>query len=178
MQFTELLTDAYLIQTTPFKDERGSFGRVFCAEEFKKFNLDTNIVQINQSESVEKGTLRGLHFQLQPMSEVKIIKCIKGSIYDVMIDLRPASKTYKKWVGFKLTADNHQLLYIPKGFAHGFLTLEKNSAIIYFVTQYYSKEYERGIRWNDPIFSISWPFEPAIISDRDKNHPDFNESLL
>lgn len=177
MQFIEKLNGAFLIQTEPFKDNRGLFGRVFCKEEFNYKKLDSNIVQINQSESFEKGTLRGLHYQVDPMEEVKIIKCIKGSIYDVIIDLRPHSKTFKQWIGIELKEEDHLLIYIPKGFAHGFLTLEKNSSIIYFVTQYYSKEHERGIRWNDPIFSIDWPFSPSIISDRDKNHPDFDENI-
>lgn len=167
------LESAFLIDLEKRGDERGFFSRLFCAQEFGQHNLESQFVQANNSYSREQGTLRGLHYQLPPHEEVKLVRCIRGSFYDVILDLRPHSKTFGKSFGAVLSADNRLMMYVPKGFAHGFLTLEPESEVLYFVSTYYSKESERGIRWDDPRFAISWPGEPVVISERDQNHPDY-----
>lgn len=167
------LEGAFLIDLEKRGDERGFFARVFCKEEFKAFDLETEIVQANCSLSREKGTLRGLHYQLSPAAETKLVRCLSGAIYDVILDIRPDSPTFGKSFGEILTPENRRMLYVPRGFAHGFLTLEKDSEILYLVSAAYSSTLERGIRWNDPQFSISWPMEPTVISDRDRSHPDY-----
>jgi len=177
VQLTSLpLKDSFLIELKPHGDDRGFFARLFCKEVFAELGLDPHITQINNSFSAPKGTLRGLHYQLAPYAETKIVRCIQGSFYDVIVDLRPDSPTYKQSYGAVLSAANRRMMYVPKGFAHGFLTLEENSEVIYFVTQAYNKEHERGIRWDDPFFNIEWPESPQIISERDRQHPDFTES--
>lgn len=168
------LADAYTIDLEKREDDRGFFARFFCVDEFDKAGLDRNIVQINNSLSKDKGTLRGIHYQLAPKAETKIVRCIKGSLYDVIVDLRPASPTFLKWFGAILSAENRTMMFVPKGFGHAFLTLEENTEALYLVTEFYSPENERGLRWNDPKIGIEWPIEPMIISDKDKNHPDFN----
>ncbi len=167
------LQGAYLIQIEPCSDERGMFARGFCQREFLEHGLKTNIVQCNLSYNVKRGTLRGMHYQLQPMAEVKMVRCIRGTIYDIIIDVRPESKTYLKWYGVELTAENRTLLYVPEGFAHGYQSLGDNTEVFYMVTQYYAPEYERAMRWNDPLFRIKWPILDPILSDKDANHPDF-----
>jgi dTDP-4-dehydrorhamnose 3,5-epimerase len=175
MKFIEtLLKGAFVIELEKRGDERGFFARAFCKNEFNANGLNNEIVQINNSLSKDKGTLRGMHYQLSPKSEDKIVRCIKGSLFDVIIDLRSDSVTFKKWFGTELNAENRNMLIVPKGFAHGFITLEENTEAFYLVTEYYSPEHERGIRYNDPAFGIKWPIEPVVISDKDKNHPDFN----
>lgn len=174
MKFTPLpLEGAFLIDIDKLGDERGFFGRAFCAKEFSNLGLESNFVQLNNSFSAKKGTLRGLHYQLYPMQEVKLVRCIRGSFYDVILDLRQDSKTFGQHFGAILTAENRTMMYVPKGFAHGFITLEENSEVIYLVSQHYSPQLERGIRWNDPIFKIQWPAQPTVLSDRDKNHPNY-----
>jgi dTDP-4-dehydrorhamnose 3,5-epimerase len=176
MKFVETqLKGAYIIDLDKKEDERGFFARAFCRDEYLKYDLSTNIVQINNSFSNKKGTLRGMHFQITPKSEDKIIRCIKGAIYDVIIDLRPTSKTFCKWFGTELNEENRKTLYVPKGFAHGNVSLIDNSELIYLVTEYYSSEHERGIRWDDPFFKLEWPVTPAEISEKDKNHRNFNK---
>lgn len=176
MKFTPTpLEGAYLIALNPIGDERGFFARQFCAEEFQKQGIDPNIVQINTSTSAKRGTLRGLHYQIAPKEETKLVKCIKGEIYDLILDLRPDSPTFGKTFGTTLSENNRLMMYVPRGFAHGFLSLTDNTELIYFVSESYSKEHERGIRWNDPAFNISWPFEPVVISERDLSHPNFQE---
>ncbi|HOI30945.1 MAG TPA: dTDP-4-dehydrorhamnose 3,5-epimerase [Melioribacteraceae bacterium] len=170
------LIGAYVIELEKRGDDRGFFARAFCVKEFESNGLNRNIVQINNSLSKDTGTLRGMHYQLAPKSEDKIVRCISGRLYDVIIDLRPESKTFKNWFGVELSAENRLSLYVPKGFAHGFITLEENTEAFYLVTEFYSPEHERGIRYNDPEFNIKWPIEPKIISDKDLNHPDFNQS--
>lgn len=160
------------------EDERGFFARFFCADEFKKHGLDPKIVQINNSFSKFKGTLRGIHYQTFPKSETKIVRCLKGSIYDVVVDLRSDSPSFCKWYAEKLTADNRRMMYVPKGFGHAFLTLEDNTEVIYLVTEFYSPEYEKGIRWNDPKIGINWPFDPIVISDKDKSYSDYNSRSI
>ncbi|MCF6296960.1 MAG: dTDP-4-dehydrorhamnose 3,5-epimerase [Flavobacteriaceae bacterium] len=175
MKFNETsLKGAYVIEVDKLIDDRGFFGRLWCENELKKYNLNTNIVQSNMSLSKKKGTLRGIHFQKSPFQETKFVRCTKGSIYDVIIDLRPDSLTYKKWFGVKLTENNHKMIYVPENFAHGFLTLEDNSEVYYFVTQFYNSEAEVGIRWNDPNFNIEWPTEISEISEKDNTHLDFD----
>ena len=175
MRFTHTpLKGAYLIDLEKKEDERGFFSRLYCHQEFLKNELENNFVQANNSYSVSKGTLRGLHYQLGASAETKLVRCIKGSFYDVILDLRPSSPTFGHSFGAELSADNRTMMYVPKGFAHGFLTLEDHSEVLYFVSQYYSKELERGIRWNDPVFSIPWPSSPVVISERDQGHPDFD----
>lgn len=175
MRFIETpLKGAYLIDLEKKGDDRGFFARIFCSEEFSKCGLEDKFLQANNSHSVHKGTLRGLHYQLDPMSETKLVRCTQGSFYDVILDLRPSSETFLKSFGAILSAENRTMMYVPKGFAHGFLTLENHSEVIYLVSQIYSKELERGIRWNDPKFKIAWPDNPSIISERDQNHPDFD----
>jgi dTDP-4-dehydrorhamnose 3,5-epimerase len=168
------LKGAYIIELDKKTDERGFFARSFCINEFSEKNLDKNIVQINNSFSEHKGTLRGMHYQLSPKAETKIIRCINGSFYDVIIDLRPDSLTFKQWHGEIISAENRKTFYVPKGFAHGFLTLEPNTEAFYLVTEFYDQPCERGIRWDDPEFSIQWPFIPMVISVKDKAHPLFD----
>ena len=169
------LKDAYLIELEKLSDQRGFFSRLFCSKEFKQHNIDSSFVQVNNSHSQFKGTLRGLHYQLPPFQETKIVRCIRGSFYDVILDIRPDSPTFGQSFGAELSAENRMMMLVPKGFAHGFLTLEDDSEVIYFVSEFYSKDRERGIRWNDPHFDIKWPFHPMHLSDRDGSHPDFNE---
>lgn len=168
------LEGAFLIDLEKRSDERGFFARLFCTEEFAKHGLETVFLQANNSMSVDKGILRGMHYQLPPAEEVKLVRCIQGSFYDVIIDLRPESETYGKWFGEVLSQTNRRMMYVPRGFAHGFLTLEPNSEVLYMVSTPYSKHLERGIRWNDPTFNIQWPETPTIVSERDQQHPDFN----
>lgn len=167
------LDGAYLIDLEKREDERGFFGRLFCSKEFEKHGLEAHYVQVNNSLSKERATLRGLHYQLNPMEEVKLVRCIQGSFYDVILDLRPASPTFGRSFGATLSSDNRRVMYVPKGFAHGFITLQDHSEVFYLVSQFYSKELERGIRWNDPQFKIAWPLQPIVISERDRTHPDF-----
>ena len=175
MKFIETpLKGAYIIELDKRGDERGFFARTFCKKEFVDVGLNNEIAQINNSLSADKGTLRGMHYQLHPKAEDKIIRCISGEIFDVIIDLRQDSQTYCKWYGIELNSENRKMIYIPQGFAHGFISLKENTEIFYLVTEFYSPELERGIRWNDPKFNIHWPIEPHIISDKDNNHPDFD----
>ena len=179
MKMTKLpIQGAFAVELEPFGDERGFFSRLFCAREFQSKGLDEKIVQVNNSGSRYKGTLRGLHYQLPPFEETKLVRCIEGSIFDVVLDLRTDSSTFGKWHGEVLSQKNRRMLFVPRGCAHGFITLEDNSEIIYFVSAYYSKEQERGIRYNDPRFNIKWPMEPTVISERDRSHPDFSTEHL
>ncbi len=175
MIFTETpLKGAYVIELKKMGDDRGFFARFFCKNEFADHGLNNEIVQINNSLSADKGTLRGMHYQLVPKAEDKVVRCINGSLYDVIIDIREDSDTFKQWFGIELSAENRKMLFVPKGFAHGFLTLKENTEAFYLVTEFYGPEYERGIRWNDPEFNIQWPIEPCIISEKDQKHPDFD----
>lgn len=177
MKFIETpLKGSFLIQGEYQNDERGFFGRMFCVHEFASHGLKSDIVQANHSKSTQKHTLRGLHYQIAPMEETKIVKCIKGRIFDVIVDIRKDSNSYGRWFGEELSENNLKMMYVPHGFAHGFLTLEEDSEIIYFVSQYYSKEFERGICWNDASIAINWPAYPKIISDRDQKHPQFGKN--
>lgn len=178
MQFHELrVRGAYLITPEAKGDERGFFSRMFCEKEFAAFGLESRFVQVNNSGSSKKGTLRGMHYQLAPAEEVKLVRCVKGKLWDVVLDLRRDSPTFGQWDSAELTAENRKMMYIPKGCAHGFITLEDNSEVIYLVSEFYSSSLERGVRWNDPRFNIQWPFHPTVLSERDRAHPDYLEEV-
>lgn len=177
MKFIETkLKGAFLIDLEKKEDERGFFARFYCEKEYSELGLDTNIVQINNSFSRYKGTLRGIHYQLPPKAETKIVRCIKGSLFDVIVDLRRDSATFLQWFGHELSSGNRTMMYVPKGFGHAFITLEDDTEALYLVTEFYAAECERGIRWNDLSLAIEWPLQPAVISDKDKNHPLFDPS--
>jgi len=163
----------YILKSLSRDDSRGWFGRVFCASVFEELGLNPHIAQINHSLSRQKGTLRGLHYQLHPNEETKLVCCIRGSVWDVVLDLRPTSPTFKQWFGQKISSKNRLMMYVPQGCAHGFLSLEDNSEIIYFVSEFYTPERGRGVRWNDPAFAIKWPILPLIVSEKDQSHQDF-----
>ena len=173
MIFTKTKIDGVVIvEMEPKKDKRGYFQRIYDDNEFKKAGINFKFVQVNQSMSFNKGAIRGIHMQKSPKSEDKLIQCINGSIFDVVIDLRLESKTYGKWFGIILLA-NKKMIYVPKGCAHGFQALENNTIIQYPDSQYYTPIYEIGIRWNDPFFNIKWPIKKAILSEKDTRWPDF-----
>lgn len=175
MKFVPLpLEGAFLIEPEPVADERGFFARTFCREEFSAHGLNPGLLQCSLSFNTRKGTLRGMHYQTEPHQEVKLVRCTMGSIYDVIIDLREDSATFKKWASAELTADNRRSVYIPEGFAHGFLTLADNCEVFYQMSELFRPECTAGVRWNDPAFSIDWPGDVSIISERDRNHPDFD----
>ena len=168
------LKGAFIIEPETIEDKRGFFARICCQKEFDEHGLISHFVQCNISFNKKKGTLRGMHYQNAPYEEVKVVRCTKGAIYDVILDLRQDSITYKQWIAVELTADNHKVLYVPEGFAHGYQTLEDDTEVFYQVTQFYSPESERGIRWEEPQFGIQWPaVVERIISEKDKNWPDF-----
>jgi dTDP-4-dehydrorhamnose 3,5-epimerase len=172
------LKGAYLIQVEPFEDERGSFARTFCREEFEKHGLNSFVAQCNISQNRKKGTLRGMHYQIAPHAEAKLVTCLAGSIYDVIIDLRPDSITCCQWVAVELSARHRRsLIYIPEGFAHGFQTLEDDTEVFYQMSHSYVPESARGVRWDDPVFSIRWPDGPRTLSERDRNYPDFRRAV-
>ena len=174
MKFTSTpFPGLYIVELEKNGDPRGFFARAYDAQEFKKLNLKDRFVQTNVSRSRERGTLRGLHYQTPPYAEAKLIRCTKGALYDVVVDLRPDSPTYKQYFGIELTADNYKQLYVPEGFAHGFITLEDDTETFYQVSEYYHPEVEGGIRYDDPAFKIEWPIPVEVISDKDKTWPDF-----
>lgn len=168
------LKDSFLVYLERIEDFRGFFARAYCYKELGKRGINKKIVQINTSYSYKKGTLRGLHYQVDPHGETKIMRCIQGAIFDVIIDLRPESETFCQWYGVKLSAYNRNMLIVPEGFAHGYQTLIDDTEVIYPTTAFYSPEHERGIRWDDPFFNIKWPVSDPIISDKDKSFPDFS----
>ncbi len=175
MIFTETtLKGAFLLEIKKIEDDRGFFGRSWCKKEMEEHGLNGNLCQANTSFSKLKGTIRGMHYQISPYEETKLIRCTRGSIFDVIIDLRPTSESYLKWFGAELTQDNYKMLYVPEGFAHGFITLTDNAEVYYNVTQFYTPGAEAGIRFNDPLFAIKWPVEPAVVSEKDKSHPDYS----
>ncbi len=169
MKFIETkLKGSYIIKIDPKEDFRGFFARAFDIEEFKKLDIDFNIVQTSLSYNKKKTTIRGMHYQDKPYEEGKLVQCIKGSIYDVIIDLRKGSPTYEKWVYNELSDKNYNMLYVPKGFAHGFQTLEDDTLILYYMCEFYKPEYAKTVHYKSPRFNIIWPFEDNIISDKDK----------
>ena len=168
------LKGAYIIRIEKRVDDRGFFARAWCKKESEEHRVNSHFVQANIAYSRKKGTLRGLHYQVSPCEETKLVRCTKGRIFDVIIDLRPKSPTYMKWVGFELMAGNGKMLYVPENFAHGYLTLTNHAEVFYQVSEFYSPESERGIRYNDPVIGIKWPDDVRIISDKDKDWPDYS----
>ncbi len=164
-----------IIELEPREDERGYFTRVFCKKEFSEQDIDFSIKQVNHVFTKNKNTLRGLHFQIESGAESKVFRCIKGKIFDVVLDMRKNSSTFKKWIGVELSENNRKSIYIPEGCAHGYQTLVDNCEVEYFVSSFYQPECEKGIKWNDPVFNINWPFKNPILSEKDKNLPYFNE---
>ena len=165
------LKDAWVITLDPLGDERGYFSRAFCRREFEAHGIEAEVSQFKTSFNVEAGTLRGMHFQTEPASETKLVRCIRGALYDVIIDLRPESPTYMKHFGVKLTVDNLKMLFVPRNFAHGFLTLEPKTEAFYMVSEFYTPEYEKGLRHDDPALGIEWPVPIEVISDKDASWP-------
>ncbi len=175
MIFTETpLPGAYVVDLEKRGDDRGFFARAFCEREFEAHGLVTRFVQVNDSLSAKRGTLRGMHYQLAPNAETKMVRCIRGALYDQILDLRRDSRTFGKSYGLELSAENGRMLYVPKGFAHGFVTLTDDVEAFYFADEFYAPELERGVRWNDPRFDLRWPVQPVVISEKDAKHRDFD----
>ncbi|MFO0957727.1 MAG: dTDP-4-dehydrorhamnose 3,5-epimerase [Isosphaeraceae bacterium] len=168
------LAGAFLIDLEKRGDDRGFFARAFCEKEFAQHGLVTHFCQVNNSLTSQKGTLRGMHYQLSPKAETKVVRCIRGALYDAILDLRPDSPTFGKSFGAELTAENRRVMYVPKGFAHGFITLSDDTEAFYFVDEFYAPDQERGVRWDDPRFSIEWPAKPVVLSDKDRAWRDFD----
>lgn len=178
MNFTETaLKGAWIIDLQRFDDERGFFARSFCRDEFATRGLKTAVTQCNISYNKAKGTLRGMHFQLPPKAEAKLVRCTRGEIYDVIIDLRIDSPTFCRWEGVALSSDNYRALYIPEGFAHGFQTLEENSEVFYQMYEFYAPQYAAGVRWDDPAFGIDWPLPDPIMSKKDRGYVPFMKDV-
>jgi len=168
---------AFVIELDKREDDRGFFSRAWCKQEFEHYGLNAKFVQGNWAFTRERGTLRGLHYQIAPHQEAKLVLCIQGSIFDVIVDLRPGSITHRKWAGTAISASDRKLIYVPEGCAHGYLSLADDTELFYQTTQLYFPESERGLRWDDPAFGIVWPVtEPARISDKDRNWPDYLSS--
>jgi dTDP-4-dehydrorhamnose 3,5-epimerase len=168
------LRGAYIIDLEPFEDERGYFARTFCRQEFEQRGLNSSIAQCSISYNHRKGTLRGMHYQASPHGEAKIVTCLAGVIYDVIIDLRAQSATYCQWFSVELSGQEpRRMLYVPQGFAHGFQTLEDHTEVFYQISAFYVPDSARGVRWDDPMFAVRWPEAPRVISARDKGYPDF-----
>lgn len=168
------LKGAFIIELEYFEDERGFFARTFCQHEFEKFGLKTQFVQCNIVFNKHKGTLRGMHYQIKPYAEAKLVRCIRGAMYDVMLDLRPDSITFKQWVAVELTADNRRMVYVPEGFAHGAQSLRDDTEVFYQMSEFYYPECARGVRWDDPAFGIEWPITDLLLSIKDQNYQDFH----
>lgn len=174
MIFTETkLSGAYIIEIKKSEDERGFFSRIWDKKVFEEKELDSKILQSSISFNKKRGTLRGMHYQIEPYEESKLVRCINGRIYDVIVDLRKNSKTFKNWFSVELSATNYKILYVPKGFAHGFQTLEDDSEVNYDMFQFYNPEHARGFKWNDLTFKIKWPLEISVISEKDKKYKLF-----
>ena len=172
MIFTETtLQGAFIIDLDKRPDHRGFFARTFCGEEFEAHGLKPVVAQCNTSYNYKKGTLRGMHYQIPPVAETKLVRCVRGAIYDVIIDMRPESPTFLSYVGVELSAENHRALYVPEMFAHGYQALTNDSEVVYQVGEFYQPGYERGLRYDDPFFSIKWPIEVTEISQKDSNWP-------
>jgi dTDP-4-dehydrorhamnose 3,5-epimerase len=177
--FTETpLPGAFVIGPEPFEDARGLFARTWCGREFESRGLETRIAQCSTSFNKRKGTLRGMHYQASPAAETKVIRCTRGSLHDVIIDLRPNSPTFTGHFAVVLSADNRQMLYVPAVFAHGFQTLEAGTEVFYQISEFYSPEHGRGVRWDDPAFGIRWPEDERTIVERDRSYPDFRPAAV
>lgn len=174
MKFSETtLPGSYIIELEPHEDERGFFSRTFCKKKFKELGLNMDVKQCNISHNSNKATMRGLHYQAEPHMGTRLVSCIRGAIYDVIVDLRPGSNTYTQWFAAELTADNHKMLYIPEGLAHGFQTLMDDTEVFYQMSEFYYPELARGVRWNDPAFGIDWPLAEPLLSGKDRHYTDF-----
>ncbi len=169
------LKGAYLVGLQRIEDARGFFARGWCRKEFTEQGLNPDLAQLNLAFSHRRGTLRGLHFQVAPHAEAKLVRCTRGALYDVIIDLRPGSPTFRRWLGVELTADNRQMLYVPEGFAHGYQTLADETEMYYQTTEFYVPQAARGVRYNDPAFAVKWPLPVAVISEADQKWPDFQD---
>jgi len=169
------LHGVFEVKVQPLADQRGFFARTWCRTEFEKNGLNPDLVQCSVSFNTRKGTLRGMHYQAAPHAEAKLIRCTSGAVYDVVIDLRPHSSTYTEWTAVLLKSDDRNMVYVPEGCAHGFLTLADNTEVFYQMSAFHAPEAARGVRWNDPIFQIIWPSPVESISDRDQNYPDFRK---
>jgi len=167
------LKGAFIIEPERQEDDRGFFARTWCQWEFENHGLNSRLVQCSLSYNARKGTLRGMHYQVPPHAEAKLVRCARGALYDVIIDLRAASPTFRCWISVELTAESRKALYIPEGFAHGFQTLMDDTEALYQMSEFYHPECARGVRWDDPVFKISWPPSPRIISPKDQQYPDF-----
>jgi dTDP-4-dehydrorhamnose 3,5-epimerase len=167
------LRGAFIVEPELVEDNRGFFARIYSPEDFEAHGLCPSIVQSSISYNKKKGTLRGMHYQVPPRAEEKLVRCTMGSIFDVIVDLRPDSKTYLNYNHLELSSSNRTMLYIPKGFAHGYITLEDNAEVTYQISEYYTPQHARGIRWDDPVVKIEWPMEPVVISERDKDYPNY-----
>ena len=167
------LGGAFVIESEPDADERGLFARTWCRRELEARGLETRVAQCSTSFNKRKGTVRGMHYQSSPCAETKIVRCTRGSVYDVIIDLRPDSSTFTRHFGIVLTPDDRKAVYVPPGFAHGFQTLEDNTEVFYQMSEFYSPEHSQGVRWNDPAFQVPWPSGDRIVSERDRSYPDF-----
>ncbi len=174
MTFDEtVISGVFEIRINRMPDNRGFFARTWCRNEFEEHGLDPVLKQCSISYNARKGTLRGMHYQAAPFAESKLVRCTQGAIYDVVLDLRPQSPSFKNWIAVTLTAENRNMVYVPKGCAHGFLTLQDETEVFYQMSEVYNAESARGVRWNDPTFAIAWPEKVEVISDRDHNYPDF-----
>lgn len=169
------LSGAFIVEIEQLSDDRGFYARTWCQREFQARNLNSNLVQSNLAYTKRKGTLRGMHYQIPPHEEAKLVRCTSGAIFDVLIDLRQESPTYKQWLGVRLTAENHVMIYVPEGFAHGYQTLEDDIEVSYQVSQYYYPEAERGLCYKDPSFGIEWPLDVQVISEKDSNWPVYQD---
>jgi dTDP-4-dehydrorhamnose 3,5-epimerase len=178
MTFRETpLKGAFIIELKPFTDDRGWFARTFCKDEFQAIGHDQEFVQFNHSSTQKKGTIRGMHYQLPPFSEIKLIRCIRGRVYDVIIDIRENSSTFLRCFPVELSEDNMLSLYIPQGFAHGFQTMEDNTQLLYHHTAFYAPGHEAGLRYNDPALGINWPLPVTVITEKDHHHSLLNNSF-
>jgi dTDP-4-dehydrorhamnose 3,5-epimerase len=174
MKFHETkILGMFEIHVEPKSDDRGFFARVWCQKEFEDQGLNSQLVQSSTSFNTQKGTLRGMHYQAAPFPETKVVRCTQGAIYDVVLDLRPQSATFKDWVAVVLTADMRNMVYVPAGCAHGFLTLNDATEVLYQMSEFFHPESSRGVRWDDPAFRIAWPEKVEVISERDRTYPDF-----
>lgn len=177
MIFTETgLLGAFVVKIQRHEDDRGFFARSFCAREFEAHGLNPELVQCNISYNAKRGTLRGMHYQAPPFEEAKLVRCTMGALYDVIVDLRPDSATFKNSFGVVLTPKDRNMLYVPEGFAHGFLTLADDTEVFYQMSQFYAPDAARGFRWNDPAFALTWPEEVRVISERDEAYPAYESN--
>ena len=167
------LPGVFEIHLEPLPDERGFFARCWCQEEFENMGLNTRVAQCSVSFNTRKGTLRGIHYQAAPYSETKVVRCTRGAIYDVVVDLRPDSPAFKEWVAVVLTASNRHMVYVPEGCGHGLMTLEDETEVFYQISKFYNPKSARGVRWDDPAFQIAWPEKVEVISEKDRTYPDF-----